>query len=41
MDEDPDSAYNPCPECGTMMYAIRGSFNARCKNCGFKDACCF
>jgi predicted RNA-binding Zn-ribbon protein involved in translation (DUF1610 family) len=41
MEEDPEAAYKPCPNCGQMMYAIRGSVIARCRNCGFKDACCF
>ena len=31
----------PCPNCGSGMFAVRGSFKARCPNCGFKDACCF
>ncbi len=38
---DKESAWKPCPVCGTHMYPIRGSFKARCGNCGFKDACCF
>jgi ribosomal protein S27AE len=41
MEEDPGSLYKPCPNCGRTMYAIRGSFRARCGNCGFKDACCY
>jgi hypothetical protein len=31
----------PCPDCAEPIFAVRGSFSARCKNCGFKDACCF
>ncbi|HSB46940.1 MAG TPA: hypothetical protein VLD37_02930 [Candidatus Bilamarchaeum sp.] len=36
-----DATSGPCPVCGAEMFSIRGSFRARCKNCGFKDACCF
>ena len=34
-------AISPCPNCGTPMYAVRGSKQAICGNCGFKDSCCF
>lgn len=30
-----------CPNCGAPMYAVRGSKQAICSNCGFKDSCCF
>lgn len=31
----------PCPQCGFMMMAVRGSKDAVCSNCGFKDSCCY
>jgi hypothetical protein len=31
----------PCPQCGFEMNAIRGSRDAVCQNCGFKDSCCY
>jgi hypothetical protein len=31
----------PCPVCGFTMVAIRGSKDAVCGNCGFKDSCCY
>jgi hypothetical protein len=31
----------PCPNCGVLMVAIRGSKSAICGNCGFKDSCCY
>jgi hypothetical protein len=31
----------PCPQCGFEMIAIRGSRDAVCQNCGFKDSCCY
>lgn len=34
-------ATGPCPNCGALMPAIRGSKQAVCPNCGFKDSCCF
>lgn len=38
----PDSeTTGPCPNCGEPMHAIRGSKQAVCQNCGFKDSCCF
>ncbi len=30
-----------CPSCGFLMVAIRGSKDAVCTNCGFKDSCCY
>jgi hypothetical protein len=30
-----------CPVCGFDMVAIRGSKDAVCSNCGFKDSCCY
>jgi hypothetical protein len=32
---------SPCPNCGAPMYGVRGSKQAVCGNCGFKDSCCF
>jgi hypothetical protein len=31
----------PCPQCGAPMFAMRGSKLAVCRNCGFKDSCCY
>lgn len=31
----------PCPEGDQEMDAIRGSKEAVCENCGFKDSCCY
>jgi predicted RNA-binding Zn-ribbon protein involved in translation (DUF1610 family) len=31
----------PCPQCGFTMMAVRGSKDAVCSNCGFKDSCCY
>jgi predicted RNA-binding Zn-ribbon protein involved in translation (DUF1610 family) len=31
----------PCPQCGFSMMAVRGSKDAVCSNCGFKDSCCY
>jgi hypothetical protein len=36
-----DAPVGPCPNCGAPMNAIRGSKLAICRNCGFKDSCCF
>jgi DNA-directed RNA polymerase subunit RPC12/RpoP len=30
-----------CPQCGFQMMAVRGSRDAVCQNCGFKDSCCY
>lgn len=30
----------PCPVCGFLIGAVRGSKAAVCSNCGFKDGCC-
>jgi tRNA(Ile2) C34 agmatinyltransferase TiaS len=30
---------NPCPQCGGPMVWVSGG--PRCKNCGFKESCCF
>jgi hypothetical protein len=38
---DEGEAEGPCPNCGAPMNAIRGSKQAICANCGFKDSCCF
>ncbi|MBV9280407.1 MAG: hypothetical protein JOZ41_10035 [Chloroflexi bacterium] len=41
-DEDGEAVpVAPCPLCGFDMVAIRGSKDAICSNCGFKDSCCF
>ena len=29
----------PCPQCGGPMVWVSGG--PRCKNCGFKESCCF
>lgn len=29
-----------CPQCGTTMGAIKGSRDAVCRRCGWKDGCC-
>jgi len=29
-----------CPMCGYKIGIVAGSFDAVCKNCGFKDPCC-
>jgi len=29
-----------CPVCGFPIGAVRGSKEAICGNCGFKDGCC-
>ena len=39
--DDTGDAEGPCPNCGAPMNAIRGSKQAICANCGFKDSCCF
>ena len=39
--DDTGEAEGPCPNCGAPMNAIRGSKQAICANCGFKDSCCF
>jgi ribosomal protein L37AE/L43A len=31
----------PCPQCGFPMVAVRGNKDAICRNCGFKDSCCY
>jgi hypothetical protein len=37
----PDVPVADCPQCGFPMLAIRGSKDAVCRNCGFKDSCCY
>jgi predicted RNA-binding Zn-ribbon protein involved in translation (DUF1610 family) len=40
--KDPEQVpHAPCPQCGFMMMAVRGSKDAVCSNCGFKDSCCY
>lgn len=29
-----------CPRCGELIGHIRGTKEAICKNCGYKDPCC-
>jgi hypothetical protein len=36
-----EAAVADCPVCGLSMVAIRGSKDAVCGNCGFKDSCCY
>lgn len=36
-----DAPIDSCPQCGHLMIAIRGSRDAICSNCGFKDSCCY
>jgi len=36
-----EAVIDACPNCGAPMHAIRGSKQAICRNCGFKDSCCF
>ncbi len=36
-----EAVIDACPNCGALMHAIRGSKQAICRNCGFKDSCCF
>ena len=40
-DDDESTPVQPCPVCGYEMIAIRGSKDAVCGNCGFKDSCCY
>jgi len=31
-----------CPECGfPTIYGMPGGRDATCKNCGYKDPCCY
>lgn len=30
----------PCPRCGAPMLDIKGSRQAMCARCGYKDDCC-
>ena len=39
--EDKDEIMEPCPNCGSLMYGIRGSCKAICKKCGFKESCSY
>lgn len=40
--QEPDARpLQDCPQCGFPMPAIRGSKQAVCRNCGFKDSCCY
>ena len=40
-EEQPIGPVAPCPQCGFPMMAVRGSKEAVCGNCGFKDSCCY
>ena len=40
-DEIIDDHYQLCIYCNNPMGAIRGSVDAICRKCGFKDGCCF
>lgn len=40
-EQQSDVPIAPCPQCGFAMVAIRGSRDAICPNCGFKDSCCY
>lgn len=40
-DEELDETMELCPNCGHMMFGIRGSCKARCKICGFKESCSY
>ncbi len=31
----------PCPQCGYPMSDLKGGREALCRNCGFKDSCCY
>ena len=39
--DDEGGVEAPCPNCGAPMNTIRGSKLAICRNCGFKDSCCY
>ena len=30
-----------CDQCGGVMKGIKGSKDAICSNCGYKDSCCY
>ncbi|HLC48744.1 MAG TPA: hypothetical protein VJI13_06730 [Candidatus Norongarragalinales archaeon] len=36
-----DDHFQACPYCNNLMGAIRGSVNAICRHCGYKEPCCF
>lgn len=36
-----DEGQAPFPQCGNWMNAVRGSKDAVCTCCGFKDSCCY
>jgi predicted RNA-binding Zn-ribbon protein involved in translation (DUF1610 family) len=29
-----------CPKCGSLIGIVKGSRDAVCQNCGYKDPCC-
>ncbi|HEY7415152.1 MAG TPA: hypothetical protein VH593_08170 [Ktedonobacteraceae bacterium] len=31
----------PCPQCGYPMSDLKGGREAICRNCGFKESCCY
>ena len=42
MDEKKDSSVRKCPECGMKsIKGMPGGRDATCKNCGYKDPCCY
>jgi len=42
MDEKKDNNVRQCPECGMKsLKGMPGGMDATCKNCGYKDPCCY
>lgn len=39
--DDESTPVQPCPVCGFEMIAVRGSKDAVCGKCGFRDSCCY
>jgi NADH pyrophosphatase NudC (nudix superfamily) len=37
----PSQREQPCPQCGYPMSDLKGGREAICRNCGFKDSCCY
>lgn len=35
-----ENAKQVCPSCGDLIGHVRGTKDAICQNCGFKDPCC-
>ena len=41
-DEKEDDNVRKCPECEMMtLKGMPGGRDATCKNCGYKDPCCY